>query len=438
MTYSFPVNLAELILERWHTYVSRGDIKPPALPSLKQLRWILETIFFASLEREEGRDIRFTVCCVPASTVLRDGSSAKVPLIPLMATQPLSVAALRALAPAVRPDGAAILVNFSVDFDGLEETNIAGILHVGGDYVNARAGKSFYYQQPPYALTIEVRGPGELHVYQGAIKLAALISGTIEDQSIASSLDFVPATKILKAGEDALWPRIEPPEHEPPQEWAPFQWTALLNVIICIVNFIRSRGHGGTLLLVEPNATNQLPLKIKYLVNYDVNFLDDRFVAYINARHQVGNAVFMQEDDVDGAPSAEILAKLQLSLVAAERELCDAAETIATLSGVDGALVLTSALRLVGFGAEILLEEASPVKVFEVIGDALLDKKRDELDSESFGMRHRSAVRFVGAITSAVAFIVSQDGTVSFCWKQDGKVYIKRGVNTSNPNMAGA
>ena len=169
MPYAFPVNLAELILERWHTYVSRGDIKPPALPSLKQLRWILETVFFASLEREEGRDIRFTVCCVPARTVLRDGGSAKVPLIPLMATRPLSVAALRALAPAVRPDGAAILVEFSVDFDGLEEAAIAGILHVGGDYVNARAGKSFYYQQPPYALTIEVRGPGELHVYQGAI-----------------------------------------------------------------------------------------------------------------------------------------------------------------------------------------------------------------------------------------------------------------------------
>jgi hypothetical protein len=304
--------------------------------------------------------------------------------------------------------------------------------------VNARAGKSFYYQQPPYALTIEARGPGELHVYQGAFKLAALISGRLEDQAIVSGLDFVAASEILRAGENTLWPRITAPEHEPPREWGDFQWTALLNVIICVVNFIKSHGHGGTLLLVEPNATNEMPLKFKYQVNYDVNFLDDRFVSFINARHQVGDAFFMQENNLDGAPSSENIAKLQLAVVAEERELSDAAETIATLSCVDGALVLTSALRLVGFGAEILLEKANAVKVYDVIGDTLVTKERDELDSESFGMRHRSAVRFVGAMKGVVAFIVSQDGTVSFCWKKDDKVYIKRGVNIANPNMAGA
>ena len=157
--YSFPAELAELVIDRWHSYVSRGETRPPQIPRLSQLRWIFETIFLASLEREEGRELMFTVCCVSSRAVLRDESWESVPLIPLAKTRPLSVPALRGLAPAIRSDGGAILVELTSDFDGVEEAKIAGILHVGSDYSKAREGKSFYYQRPPYALIIEVSSP---------------------------------------------------------------------------------------------------------------------------------------------------------------------------------------------------------------------------------------------------------------------------------------
>ena len=57
------------------------------------------------------------------------------------------------------------------------------------------------------------------------------------------------------------------------------------------------------------------------------------------------------------------------------------------------------------------------------------------MDSESFGMRHRSAIRCVAGAEGTAAFIVSQDGTVTFCWKQGSRVLLKRNVNTANPNM---
>jgi DNA integrity scanning protein DisA with diadenylate cyclase activity len=59
------------------------------------------------------------------------------------------------------------------------------------------------------------------------------------------------------------------------------------------------------------------------------------------------------------------------------------------------------------------------------------------VDSESFGMRHRSALRCVGVTDQVAAFVVSQDGQVSLFWKQDGRVLMKRNVNTANPNMIG-
>jgi DNA integrity scanning protein DisA with diadenylate cyclase activity len=60
------------------------------------------------------------------------------------------------------------------------------------------------------------------------------------------------------------------------------------------------------------------------------------------------------------------------------------------------------------------------------------------VDSEEFGMRHRSAIRCVAVAERTAAFVVSQDGTVTFCWKQGGRVLLKRDVNTANPNMVGA
>jgi hypothetical protein len=93
---------------------------------------------------------------------------------------------------------------------------------------------------------------------------------------------------------------------------------------------------------------------------------------------------------------------------------------------------------VVGFGAEIVLDTALRVDAFEVTGHPLRSREWPMIDSESFGMRHRSAVRCIASANGAAAFVVSQDGMVTFMWKQDGKLLLKRNVNTANPNMVGA
>ncbi len=90
-----------------------------------------------------------------------------------------------------------------------------------------------------------------------------------------------------------------------------------------------------------------------------------------------------------------------------------------------------------GFGAEIVLDAAEPVVAYEAMGAALPVESLPTVDSESFGMRHRSALRCVGVSKDVAAFVVSQDGEVSLFWKQDGRVLMKRNVNTANPNMIG-
>jgi hypothetical protein len=436
MEYAFPGDLADEVTKRWQTFTPRADGSGPPLPAPAQLRHMLETAFFASLEREEGRDLRFVLCCTPSAEILRDGFGEAVPVAPLVSPRPLSVEAVRSLAPAVSPTNAAILVRWSPDRQDADACEIAGILHVGAPLARARSGRSFHYRPAPYALVIDVREAGELHVYQGSVKLAAMKAGRLHDQIAFSALEFLPISDILTRGEQAMRPGITPPARAPAGESSDFAWTALLNTILCVVNGVKEHGHGGTVLLVAPDSEWSLPVRMKYDVDERSRVLGQRFVRFLN----VGYALMeRQRRRTTGrhTSGAAALAALQTAAYAAETDLADAADLVSRWSAVDGAVVLGSDLRVLGFGGEIVLDTAKPVKAFEVVGNPDRATTWPTVDSESFGMRHRSALRCVAVAERTAAFVVSQDGEVSFFWKRGGEVYLKRDVNTANPNVVG-
>ena len=217
-----------------------------------------------------------------------------------------------------------------------------------------------------------------------------------------------------------------------------FHWTALLNTILCVVNGVKEHGHGGTMLLVSPDAAPTLPIHTKFDIHERVNILGSRFVDFLNARHQLAEARWRQKAAAHIEAHATALSMLENAAFDAEEQLGDAADFVARLTAVDGALVLTSDLRVLGFGAEIVLDTAVPVTAYEVVGNPDLAGTWPEVDSQSFGMRHRSALRCVSVSNSVAAFVVSQDNSVSFIWKKGRTVLLKKNVNTSNPNMVGA
>src|SRR5512145_3243725 len=180
--YVFPADLADQVAERWHTVAARHEGRVPALPRPADLRHVLATAFFASFEREEGRNLRFVLCCSPALEVTRDGTGEPVPLMPFETPRPVSVATLRSLAPAVNANNAAILIRCPVSGPETGGCEIAGVLHVGANLARARNGRSFFYRPAPHALIVDVRDAGELHIYQGGMKLAAMKGGRLHDQ----------------------------------------------------------------------------------------------------------------------------------------------------------------------------------------------------------------------------------------------------------------
>jgi hypothetical protein len=428
MNYAFPSDLADQVIDRWHTFVARHDQPAPPLPSAACLRFILETAFFASFAREEGRALRFVLCCSPTTAIPWDGQGA-VPVVSFEAPRSLTINALRSLAPAVSPTNAALLVRCPDGQSDSTACEIAGVLNVGSHLARSRSGRAFYHRPSPYALLIDVRDAGEMHIYRGGIKLATLVSGRLQDQLAYSGLEFLPISDILARGTDAMRPRIQRPPNEPPRESADFEWTALLNTILCIVNGVKEHGHGGTVLLVAPGSEDTLPVRTKFHVDDRHCVVTDCFIDFVNARHKLAAAEVAHDTTRDHLKNATFVA---------EENLADAADLAARLSAVDGALVLRTDLAVVGFGAEIVLDAAQAIQAYEVSGHPMRSQNWPSVDSESFGMRHRSAVRCIAMSSGAAAFVVSQDGGVTFVWKQDGRVLLKRNVNTANPNMVGA
>jgi hypothetical protein len=88
----------------------------------------------------------------------------------------------------------------------------------------------------------------------------------------------------------------------------------------------------------------------------------------------------------------------------------DAARFIASLTAVDGAVVLTETLRIIGFGAEVTASFTGGDKVH--VANTAKPTETKEVRFVEYGTRHRSAFRFVAGMEPSVGFIMSQDGGV--------------------------
>ncbi|MBQ7508131.1 MAG: hypothetical protein IJT52_02250, partial [Spirochaetales bacterium] len=109
------------------------------------------------------------------------------------------------------------------------------------------------------------------------------------------------------------------------------------------------------------------------------------------------------------------------------KELISYSDFIAKLTTVDGAVVLTKNLDLLGFGAEILTDKMArktPDMCFYGSDDTE-DTSRRFNDN---GTRHRSGYRFCDCIDDSIAIICSQDGSIKACTKVNGRVVVYNNV----------
>jgi hypothetical protein len=94
-----------------------------------------------------------------------------------------------------------------------------------------------------------------------------------------------------------------------------------------------------------------------------------------------------------------------------EQELTGAVRIATTLASIDGLVLLTPLLEVVGFGVKIL-GGSSAERIYAGRDSAKRRTPTALVDVSHFGTRHTSMIRYCRADPRAIGIIVSQDGAV--------------------------
>ncbi len=324
--------------------------------SPEQASRALDVAFWASLGTNEGRPTRTRVLF------------AEPPLFPtplcFADPVPYEPARVTRLAPAV-PEGGCIGVSPST-------MSIWGVNAVDpGSSLNA--------------LGIVIPMPGVLHVRIGPLRPFAVVSNGIA-AVLADAALMLPERLRELLGKSLVGADIRKTQRA---------WRECL-MLAALARRVLHRGSGGTLLVV-PAGEGAWRRTIE---------IAHRFATPDASLHEAVARELGGEDARSFAPDMPEALKWQVvgSIPGHLSAEAAALRRVAPYANVDGAVIITRDLEVVGFGAKIVSTNGTS----HVIVDA------DETSIEDIGgTRHQSAARFVGANRDCFAIVVSHDGHIS-------------------------
>jgi hypothetical protein len=335
--------------------VQQGEVDLAPEPPLSVIEAIIDVAFWASLRREEGRSPKISLAYLP----------------PLLAGDPLifeerillTPHVLTKLAPAVERSGIHL---------GIWDED--GELYVWGTTRSI----------PDCCFVLEVIEPGLLVIKHRRIKgfgkfiNVAVIKGDevkIIDE-LSKSMPDCPAmlTSLLDYN-------------------SPTGWNDSVNVLVQLAASMRTHGHGGTLLVVPADSNvwhDSIIHPITYPVMPSFNQLKDLMSQTVNEQ-----SMALWQDEVNRT-----------------------VDSVAGLTAVDGATIITDKLELLAFGAKIgLSSNGVPIEKMLTTEPVVGSVPVTIHPSQNGGTRHLSAAQFVFDQRDAIALVSSQDGRFTiFSW----------------------
>lgn len=412
----YPPDLVPLIQSAWSTsLLIQGEERPP-LPNAEALGQLLGLTYHTSLLREEGRKLLFRIVFLPrgSSKEITEARRKNSRLAVFTEDRALTVAELRRLAPAA--DSTRTMI--CADHDAETGWRVWGLLDTGANWWQFTRHEASSGTPPPQDLAIGSPGPGEITVSSGGMVLLTLRNGaTFLPQG--SALDAGPVSMHLETARRQLYrdsvKRLKSKKWDEEGHDNDYPKRFHDMCLSRILSGIRELAHGGTLLVVPDQLSASDPrladrVIIKHPCDYD--YLWELMIQHLELHKRFYALHFpLWESQTPIEPKQF----QQVSMIDSKREendeaLKDAVRFIASLSAVDGALVITDRFRVLGFGAEVIAQSPTLREVQLATNPEATKKKA--ISIESYGTRHRSAFRFCSSYEDAIAFIVSSDGGV--------------------------
>lgn len=178
------------------------------------------------------------------------------------------------------------------------------------------------------------------------------------------------------------------------------RWLFVRQALEVLISEAESRGHGGTIVLLDAKASIPLALFQPKYVMHGTQWLPLLLKS-------------CAENEMNQSLHWGIEIKYRKSTL-------DSLQRVAQLAAIDGALVVNSKFEVIAFGATLCAPEwQGKVEIgpdgFGVSVGTLFDLTR-------YGTRHRSAANFAAACSDSIVFVISQDGPVRAFARADDRL----------------
>jgi hypothetical protein len=407
--FAYPANLATAVVSR----LRRNGNKI----SKATIQELLEVAYFASMRTEESEPIRFSLVYIdlrypdpdPPERIVADRWSV------VRFEQPIAfnVANLVKISKSIDYSCASLAVYKQQD----------GRIVIWGAIDQQWQRNAFISRdsdsgpESPGEFQIEVSDVGAIEVFRDYHLLGALRNGRLLGGSNAVLFESGPIQDVLQIGIQKLIERVRKEQCEVfdrrghwPSSIAGHWMQALTRILLGIQRY----GHGGAVFL-SPNE-KCTGIQIKYPIQYN----------------RLGEAVFrfsancVEKCDADDILSNEFIDRdldflpvdLHLNQAVLENTHCELTNEvsgcvrfIASLSRVDGLIVMNTDLTVRGYGGFVTAKAEFP-RLFAA-GDSKGSRKRlTEIEPTHFGTRHQSMFRLCSTHPKGIGIVISQDGEV--------------------------
>ena len=409
--HAYPHQLAGFVLDQWAEASgdgasTGGDLDPATLQE------ILSAAYQATLLREEDRPVTFrAIFAGPEAFAADAGPPHGLHRLVFEQPRPLTAHELRRLSLAAKFNRS--LVGVSPGDDGALE--IWGILHSGPRWLQSTQGGRSAGPLLPPVLVVSGTGPGRLSVSKGSVHVAKLVGGQVTgplmdvfdsrwlpDLFTTTRNDLIALHEQTRISSGADWACLDPDVAR----------LVAQHMIRRVISTMRSRHHGGTLIVVPSDVGRSL-LAEQRSVRLKYTFRDEeprrRFRTLL-----VG--IMNRLAEAHAAPARvgwrEYAATTDATLQALDEAVFEVSHLIAAVADVDGAVLLTKGFELLGFGGVIGSELPEVTTVHQALD--VEGTLREAEPTDGVGTRHRSVYRLCNELPSALAIVISQDDTVRF------------------------
>lgn len=379
---------------------------------------LLDVVYHASFLTEEKRRMWFRVVFISIEKLEKQfvHDVERTRIIKLEKPRSFNVSELMKIAPAADPTQ--VLIGVSEE-EKTKKLEIWGLVDAGTSWWDFERHETGGGRPPPNAFTLSSRNPGQISISRQGFILLVLSQGRIVKPS-SNILYYGPVADFLEKGQSEIYQevikRIKSPKYDMEGHDDDYPKRFYVFFLERVLNRIKEKHHGGTVLIIpdELGADDtrlQDRLVIKYPCHFDASEPLIRELEVHRKYYDLHFKLWDMSQITKDEFKKEIL--YQHDLEEAKQNVKHAANFLSSLSAVDGAIVITERLRLLGFGAEIVAMSPN-LKSVKVITD-YESKKGEFRNIELFGTRHRSAFRFCSSFESSCAIIVSQDGEIRVC-----------------------